>query len=147
MRPLSQLVTLAAFATGLSATATRANAQSTATAVTCKDSTRAVSGLGACSNHGGVMPTAANKKMGHMIAKTPPPPVHKTPVPSGPGTVTPTAAETHPIKKTPPPESTASAHGAIAKCKDGTLSFAKTHADACSGHLGVADWLDGKQTP
>ena len=29
---------------------------------------------------------------------------------------------------------------AIAKCKDGTLSYAKTHTGACAHHRGVAEW-------
>jgi hypothetical protein len=31
--------------------------------------------------------------------------------------------------------------GAIARCKDGTYSHAKTHRGACSRHGGVANWL------
>ena len=34
------------------------------------------------------------------------------------------------------------APGAIAKCKDGTYSHAKSHSGACSRHGGVSDWLD-----
>ncbi len=30
-----------------------------------------------------------------------------------------------------------------AKCKDSSMSFAKGHSGACSGHGGVAEWLDG----
>jgi hypothetical protein len=30
--------------------------------------------------------------------------------------------------------------GAIAQCKDGTYSHAKTHTGACSRHGGVAKW-------
>jgi len=32
--------------------------------------------------------------------------------------------------------------GAIAQCKDGTYSHAKTHTGACSRHGGVGKWLD-----
>jgi hypothetical protein len=31
--------------------------------------------------------------------------------------------------------------GAIAQCKDGTYSHAKTHTGACSHHGGVGKWL------
>jgi plastocyanin len=30
---------------------------------------------------------------------------------------------------------------ATAKCKDGTLSYSKTHSGSCSHHGGVAQWL------
>ena len=41
------------------------------------------------------------------------------------------------------PESAASAPaGATAKCKDGTYSFSKHHSGTCSGHRGVAEWLN-----
>jgi Protein of unknown function (DUF3761) len=29
-----------------------------------------------------------------------------------------------------------------AKCRDGTISYARHHFGACSGHGGVAEWLD-----
>ena len=32
--------------------------------------------------------------------------------------------------------------GATAKCKDGTYSFSKHHSGTCSGHHGVAEWLN-----
>ena len=32
--------------------------------------------------------------------------------------------------------------GATAKCKDGTYSFSKHHSGTCSGHKGVAEWLN-----
>ncbi|MFI5250420.1 MAG: DUF3761 domain-containing protein [Gemmatimonadales bacterium] len=34
------------------------------------------------------------------------------------------------------------ATGAIAKCKDGLYSHSTHHAGTCSGHGGVAQWLD-----
>ena len=41
------------------------------------------------------------------------------------------------------PESAASAPaGATAKCNDGTYSFSKHHSGTCSGHHGVAEWLN-----
>ncbi|HEY4458896.1 MAG TPA: DUF3761 domain-containing protein [Pseudonocardiaceae bacterium] len=41
------------------------------------------------------------------------------------------------------PESAASAPaGATAKCKDGTYSFSTHHSGTCSGHHGVAEWLN-----
>jgi hypothetical protein len=32
--------------------------------------------------------------------------------------------------------------GATAKCNDGTYSFSKHHSGTCSGHHGVAEWLN-----
>jgi hypothetical protein len=41
------------------------------------------------------------------------------------------------------PETAGSAPaGATAKCKDGTYSFSKHHSGTCSGHHGVAEWLN-----
>lgn len=34
--------------------------------------------------------------------------------------------------------------GATAKCKDGTYSFSKHRSGTCSGHKGVAKWLQFK---
>ncbi len=32
--------------------------------------------------------------------------------------------------------------GASAKCRDGSYSFSKSHRGTCSGHHGVASWLN-----
>ena len=104
---------VAALAVAFSATVTSASAQPASTKVTCKDSTIVRAGPGACSAHGGVKLSRKKKAVASPAAKSPLPPIHKTPVPSAPGKVTPTAAETSPIKKTPPPDSTAKARKKI----------------------------------
>ncbi|HVT39295.1 MAG TPA: DUF3761 domain-containing protein [Gemmatimonadaceae bacterium] len=91
--------------------------------VTCTDGSSSKSGRGACSGHGGIATGAPAK------AATPP--------------VTPPAPA-----KTAPPMATKAEGKPTAKCKDGTLSYAKNHSGACSSHGGVAEWLDGtKKTP
>ena len=109
MRFVNVSLAVAALATALSATPRHASAQSAAIKVTCKDSTIVTSSRGACTGHGGVLATRTRKALAPSIAKAAPPPIHKTPIPSAPGKVTPTAAETHPIKKTSPPDSTTKA--------------------------------------
>jgi len=37
--------------------------------------------------------------------------------------------------------------GATARCKDGSYSSAKTERGACSGHGGVAKWIDESKAP
>ena len=32
--------------------------------------------------------------------------------------------------------------GASAKCRDGSYSFSKSHSGTCSGHHGVAEWMN-----
>ena len=32
--------------------------------------------------------------------------------------------------------------GATARCRDGTCSYSQHHSGTCSGHSGVAEWLD-----
>ena len=44
----------------------------------------------------------------------------------------------------PPPQPIARPapeRGPTARCRDGTLSYARSHRGACSGHSGVAEWL------
>jgi hypothetical protein len=89
------------------------HAQAAAT-VKCKDgSTSKVVGRGACENHGGV--SKADKDE------------HKAAV----------KAE----KKEEKDEKRKSAEGAVAKCKDGTYSHAKSAKGACGKHGGVAEVL------
>jgi hypothetical protein len=105
--------------------------------VRCKDGTSANAGPGACSHHGGVdktaqtnpAPSAPGRERGAEPARAEPAP--STPKP---------AAGTAPASKTAPAPAGASP---TAKCKDGTMSFAKHHSGACSNHGGVAEWLDG----
>ena len=82
--------------------------------VACKDGTLSYAGRGACSHHGGVaVPSAATTAPAPATARA-------TRLPQ------------------PLPQK---ADAATAKCKDGTLSYAKHHSGACSHHGGVARWL------
>ena len=82
--------------------------------VKCKDgSTSKIVGRGACESHGGV--AKADKEE------------HKAAV----------KAE----KKEEKEEKRKSAEGAVAKCKDGSMSYSTHHSGACSHHGGVAEWL------
>jgi hypothetical protein len=92
----------------------------------CKDGTysTAATKQGACSQHGGISIWLAQQR------ELPPPPVSTSDRPIRP------AAPPAPMASgtTPAPQN------ATAKCKDGTLSFSKTHRGACSHHGGVAEW-------
>jgi hypothetical protein len=111
--------------------------------VSCKDGTASKGGRGACSGHGGIDKSAAAKAASAPAAAAPPPAA-----PAAPPAAAPVAAS----KTTPAPTATAKSGssvntdptGAIAKCKDGSYSHAKTHTGACSHHGGVANFLDGK---
>jgi hypothetical protein len=95
-------------------------AQTAASAtVTCKDGSTSKAGKGACSHHGGVAAQAPAQAA---------PPVAATPPATKPAPA-PTAGKATPAGK------------ATAKCKDGSLSYAKVHTGACSHHGGVAQWL------
>ena len=122
-----------------------ATAQATAKKVECKDETYSTAGRGACSGHGGVKESAV-KKAGENVKES----AKKA------GRATAEAAEKvgdktkEVAKKTGRAADKAEdkvadkfADKATAKCKDGTLSHAKTHSGACSRHGGVAEWLDG----
>jgi hypothetical protein len=100
--------------------------------VRCKDGTMSEVGRGACSHHGGV-----DKSTG--AAPLPVPGASKR-APAD------TEAKAHNPKGelTPNPPVQSPAPGkATARCKDGTLSHSKHHSGTCSGHGGVAEWLDG----
>jgi hypothetical protein len=110
--------------------------------VTCKDGTMGIGGQGGCSHHGGIA------KMGAPAATT-------TAAPAPAPAKTAAAAPAAPPKTTPAATTTASAGstksettdptGAIAKCKDGLYSHSTHHTGTCSGHGGVAQWLDGSK--
>lgn len=94
----------------------------------CKDGTysTAANEQGACSRHGGVQRWFGSK----------------TAAPAAPATV-PSAAPAPAPRPAPAPMSSAATpapQNATARCKDGSLSFAKTHRGACSHHGGVAQW-------
>ena len=123
--------------------------------VTCTDGTTAShGGKGACSKHGGVKKSdiatekpAKETKKGKRKKQAiePEKPAATTPASAG------TAATTTPSTTTSAQSATGKStsgkktdpNGAIARCKDGTYSHAKTHHGACSRHGGAAEWLDG----
>lgn len=92
----------------------------------CKDGTysTAKTRQGACARHGGVQTWYADE------TPAPEPAPVTVPMPA-PAPVPRTVASN---TVTPGPQN------ATAKCKDGTLSFSKTHRGACSHHGGVAQW-------
>lgn len=87
---------------------------------TCKDGTTSNStGKGTCSKHGGIGDAAT------------------APAAAAPAAA-PAAAEPAPAAKA----TSVSSGSPTAKCKDGTMSYSKTHSGTCSHHKGVAEWLD-----
>ena len=131
-------------------------AQTAAKKVECKDETYATAGSGACSGHGGVKVSAV-RKAGTDIKETAKKTGHD--VKEGAkkaGRATAEAAETVGDKTKEAAKKTGRAADkgedkvadklsskATARCKDGTMSYAKNHTGACSRHGGVAEWLDG----
>jgi len=102
--------------------------------VRCKDGTTSETGRGACSRHGGV-----DKNTG---AAPLPVPDSTTRAPAD----TETKAHNPKAELTPNPPVPAPTPGqATARCKDGTLSHSRHHTGTCSGHGGVAQWLDGTE--
>jgi hypothetical protein len=139
------------------------------TAVKCKDGTISPKGgAGACSNHGGVDPSAtkavkkdvkAQEAQAHgMVAKTGAVVDQicadgSTSVAQGKdacskhgGVRTATAVKTHLPAATPSGMAAASTWnddptGAVAKCKDGKYSHAKARKGACMKHGGIGQWM------
>ena len=120
-------------------------AQTTTKKVECKDETYSTAGRGACSGHGGVKESKA-EKAGDKVKES----AKKA------GRATAEAAETVGDKTKEAAKKVGRAadkaedkvadklsRKATAKCKDGTMSYAKNHTGACSRHGGVAEWLDG----
>ncbi len=101
----------------------------TAIGVTCSDGTASPqAGKGACSHHGGIAKKGTGASATGSTATT---------TQATEPTRAATAAPAGTVGK-----DTASTAAATAKCKDGTMSHAKTHSGACSKHGGVAQWLD-----
>jgi Protein of unknown function (DUF3761) len=134
-----------------------AHARSKSTTVQCQDGTTSKSGRGACSHHGGVADdsgsTSAKTKpsrskaaakrdarnssakaeqsaqskdanqssepgfFGRLMGRSAPAPRRSAPAPAQQGAPT-------------------------ARCNDGTASYSQHHSGTCSGHGGVAQWLD-----
>lgn len=149
MRFLKATATFSTLAILALVTVGAAGAQPTAKTVTCKDGTSSKGGKGACSSHGGIAEAAAPKV---AAAKTATPPAKNkaatTPPAKSKVAAAPPKATTPPAKTTAATTTPKAATGkAIAKCTDGTMSYAKTHSGACSSHGGVAEWLDGTKKP
>jgi len=149
---------LAALALALPAAAkTAAKAE-----VTCNDGTTSKAGQGACSHHGGVagkpLPEAkakstkdkAEAKAGESAKKTEE--SAKKTEDKGGGffdkifgrkSKADTAQGRSSTTATPRSSTRDAKSGTpTAKCKDGTTSYSAHHAGTCSGHGGVAEWLD-----
>jgi hypothetical protein len=110
---------------------------------TCKDGTTSTAtGRGACSSHGGVQQAAPASAA--APAATPAPSTLPTPA---------AAPATAPVTVKPAPAAAAPAAsagntdpaGATAKCKDGTYSKSQHRSGTCSGHGGVAQWMNAAQ--
>jgi len=116
--------------------------------VFCKDGTTSAAGRGACSGHGGVDKGATGKATKAASGSTPTGSTQAGPAPTIPASTTSTAPATPTAPVTQRPAATTAekvdpAKGPpTARCKDGSLSYAKHHSGACSGHGGVAEWLD-----
>ncbi len=141
-----------ALALGLSSAAVAADR------VTCSDGTTSTAGRGACSGHGGVRRAAkkqheslsarAKRTWNDKVARKPKAEPRRDEAASRAK-----ESERRVQARTPAaPErrSSASARGAdnddpagaIARCRDGKYSHARSHSGACSRHGGVADWMD-----
>ena len=100
--------------------AAKAEEKAATTEVTCTDGTKSAGGRGACSGHGGIAKSnpaqerAARAETRAQAARTT----------AGSGS----AEDNNPV-------------GAIAKCKDGMYSHAKSRQGACGHHGGVATWM------
>lgn len=123
--------------------------------VTCKDGSTSKAGRGACSSHGGVADAKADAKGAKADAKMD----AKAAKADAKGAAKADAkmdakaakadakgaakADAKMDAKAAKADAKAADGKATAKCKDGSMSYAKNHTGACSGHGGVAEWLDG----
>lgn len=99
--------------------------------VRCMDGTWSQAGRGACSGHGGVNNKAALAPKAVEGARSSPAATRQSHAPNPKAELT-----------TKPPVSNDGVQ-ATARCKDGTFSRSGHHSGTCSGHGGVAQWLDG----
>jgi hypothetical protein len=141
MKSFRALLTIASLLL-LSATSLSAQAGS----VACMDGTKSAGGRGACSGHGGIR-TAARKADARADVKAAKAAKAEKKAEA--------RAEVKAVKAdrkiARAGKGATSAHnddhdakGATAECKDRSYSHAKSHQGACSGHGGVARFLDGK---
>ena len=110
-----------------------AKAKPKKTTVECKDGTTSKAGRGACSHHGGVAGPAKDESREQSAAPAPrasSAPQRETSRPQGRAAPRSERATSTPEQGQP-----------TARCKDGSMSYAKQHSGACSHHGGVAEWL------
>ena len=131
--------------------------------VTCADGTTAKAGRGACSHHGGVAQeksTADNAKKSSEKAEKSSKNKTRAELDKGEKQTEKKSggildslfgrkkADTAQGRSstTTPRSSTRDAKSGnpTARCKDGTMSYSAHHSGTCSGHGGVAEWLDKK---
>jgi Protein of unknown function (DUF3761) len=122
-------------------------AQDGATAtVSCKDGFSSHAGKGACSHHGGVDKDAAASTSATggaaVSTSTPAAAAKAAPSPAAPPASTGSSTAAGSTGMKPAAFSAAKLRNSTAKCKDGTLSYSKTHAGSCSHHGGVAEFRD-----
>ena len=100
--------------------AAKAEEKAASTEVTCTDGTKSAGGRGACSGHGGI--AKSNPAQERAVRAETRAQVARATAGSG------AAEDNNPA-------------GAIAKCKDGKYSHAKSRTGACGHHGGVATWM------
>jgi CO/xanthine dehydrogenase Mo-binding subunit len=144
MKSFRALLTIASL---LLVSATTLSAQSQ---VACMDGSRSVGGRGACSGHGGIR-TAARKADAKADAKAARglKAGEKADAKAARAEKRADAADRKIAKADRKSVVNArnddhDSKGATAECKDHTYSHAKSHQGACSGHGGVAKFLDGR---
>ncbi|GAC1348534.1 MAG: hypothetical protein NVSMB23_29730 [Myxococcales bacterium] len=123
--------------------------------VTCTDGSSSKGGRGACRGHGGI--AKAGEPAMPRATQAPAPSTTPAPAPrAAPSAAQSPAAPVARTTQEPPASAPASgsprtegvnadAAGATARCKDGTFSHSKHHSGSCSGHAGVAEFLDGSK--
>jgi len=112
--------------------------------VTCKDGSQSKGGRGACRGHGGVDKGGSAKAASPATTKAAAPAATKPAEAAATKPAETAAAKTTSKAAAKDEDQDASKGPPTAKCKDGTLSFAKHHSGACSRHGGVAEWMDKK---
>ena len=124
--------------------------------VTCVDGTTAKAGRGACSHHGGVAGTSSAKSAKkEKSSKKADEDATARKEKSGSGTSGKSggilgglfgrrseSAQGRGSTATPRSSTREKSDKPTARCKDGTMSSSAHRSGTCSGHGGVADWLD-----
>ena len=116
-----------------------AKSKKTTTTVQCKDGTTSkAAGRGACSHHGGVAVAATDEAREKIDQPAAAP--RSTPAPARESTRSQGRAAPR-AERAPSSTPAPNAGQPTARCKDGSMSYAKQHSGACSHHGGVAEWL------